>query len=90
MLWCYADYDPLIWCEPPFDVAVHERFFGLWRANATHKPAVAEVAAYSGRTCIRPLDNWRWIDLEPADFYQHPRANLKRLYSQFCQQGRPS
>jgi endo-1,4-beta-mannosidase len=83
MLWCYADYDPLIWHEPPFDLAVHERFFGLWRADATPKPAVAEVAAYSGRTRVRPADDWRWIDLDPAEFYQHPRAHLARLYSRF-------
>jgi hypothetical protein len=58
MLWCYADYDPLIWCEPPFGVAVHERFFGLWHANAPPKPAVAEVATYARRTRVQPPDDW--------------------------------
>ncbi len=90
MLWCYGDYDPLVWREPPFDVAVHERFFGLWRADATAKPAVAEVAAYSGRTRVRPPDDWHWIDLDPAEFYQHPRAHLERLYSRFREQYPPS
>lgn len=83
MLWCYGDYDPRIWHEPPFDVAVHERFFGLWRADAEPKPAVAEVAAYSGRTRIRPPDESTWIDLDPAEFYQRPRAHLERLYLRF-------
>ena len=83
MPWCFADYDPLIWHEPPFDVAVHERFFGLWRADASPKPAVAKVAAYAGRARVRAVDEWGWIDLDPAEFYQRPRAHLERLYSRF-------
>ena len=83
MVWCYADYDTRIWQEPPFDGAVHERFFGLWRADATPKPAVAEIAAYAGKARVRPPDAWAWNDLDPAEYYQHPRANLERLYLRF-------
>ena len=28
MLWCYGDYDPRIWNDPPLDDAIHERSFG--------------------------------------------------------------
>jgi endo-1,4-beta-mannosidase len=89
MLWCYADYDPLIWREPPFDEAMHERFFGLWRADATPKPAVEEVAVRSGRTRVRPPDDWRWIDIDPAEYYQRPRVHLERLYARFCERYSP-
>ncbi len=47
MLWCYSDYVPAIWSEPPLDEAVHERFFGLWRADGTPKPSVSAVAAFT-------------------------------------------
>ena len=35
MLWCYTDYDQAIWADPPLDLAVHERSFGLWRADGS-------------------------------------------------------
>jgi hypothetical protein len=83
MLWCYADYDPRLWQEPPFDLAAHERWFGLWRADGRPKPAVAKVAAHAGTSRVGPSDDWRWIDLQPGEFYQNPRAHLTRLYSRF-------
>ena len=45
MLWCYTDYDSAIWHDPPLDLAVHERSFGLWRADGSPKPSVAVVEA---------------------------------------------
>ena len=49
MLWCYGDYDPRIWNDPPLDEAVHERSFGLWRADGSAKPAVGVVGGVRGR-----------------------------------------
>ena len=37
LLWCYSDYDPALWESPPFDLAPHERSFGLWRADGSPK-----------------------------------------------------
>ncbi len=54
MLWCFADYDPAIWNQPPLDQAVHERSFGLWRADGSPKPGVAEITAHG--TCQSFLD----------------------------------
>ncbi|MEE8490395.1 MAG: cellulase family glycosylhydrolase, partial [Acidimicrobiia bacterium] len=48
MVWCYADYMPAIWGDPPLDSAVHERFFGLWRADGSPKPSVAALEEFSG------------------------------------------
>ena len=48
LLWCYSDYDPALWENPPFDLAPHERTFGLWRADGSPKPAVAAIAAFVG------------------------------------------
>ncbi len=54
MLWCYGDYDPRIWTDPPLDEAVHERSFGLWRADGSAKPAVGVVGAFAGATRSAP------------------------------------
>jgi endo-1,4-beta-mannosidase len=36
--WCFSDYDPSLWNEPPCDLQVHERFFGLLRPDGSLKP----------------------------------------------------
>jgi endo-1,4-beta-mannosidase len=79
MLWCYADYDPAIWVDPPLDEAPHERSFGLWRADGTPKPAVAEVAAFAGRTGVEPGPH-DWIDIDQGEYWREPGAHLARLY----------
>jgi endo-1,4-beta-mannosidase len=37
LIWCYSDYDPALYAEPPFDVVVHERYFGIFDANGRLK-----------------------------------------------------
>ncbi len=49
MLWCYSDYVSDIWQRPPLDLAVHERSFGLWRADASPKPALSAVEEFAKR-----------------------------------------
>ena len=82
LLWCYTDYNPAIWREPPLDEAVHEHHLGLWRADGSPKPVVAE------------LDRWRsakrsavpdatWIDLRRDEFYLRPLQNLAALYEAY-------
>jgi endo-1,4-beta-mannosidase len=88
MPWCYADYVPAIWDRPPLDLAVHERSFGLFRADGSPKPAVAVVEAFAKRRAAsgeggsdRAED---WIDIDPAEFYEEPEATLPRLYRRYC------
>jgi endo-1,4-beta-mannosidase len=82
MLWCYADYDPRTWNDPPLDRAVHERSFGLWRADGSRKPAVDMVAAFAGATRLAPTDD-AWIDIEVDRYWQQPGVELPRLYDRF-------
>ncbi len=82
MLWCYADYDPRTWNAPPLDEAVHERSFGLWRADGSPKPAVDAVAAFAGATRVTPPDD-AWIDIDPDRYWQQPGVELPRLYRRF-------
>jgi endo-1,4-beta-mannosidase len=80
MLWCYSDYDSAIWQEPPLDLAVHERSFGLWRADGSAKPSVAVVEAFAGARRLARPDGYPWIDLEPEEFLIGPDVQLQRLY----------
>jgi endo-1,4-beta-mannosidase len=91
MLWCFSDYARTLWERPPFDLAIHERSFGLWRADASPKPAVAVVEAFAKRQAApspRALDGVEspaWLDVETSDFQRPPGAQLPRLYRRYCE-----
>ena len=80
MLWCYTDYQPGIWEKPPLDEAVHERSFGLWRADGSPKPAVAVVRAATETNRLHVAGDLAWIDIDSSDFYADPALHLRRLY----------
>ena len=79
MLWCYADYDEDLWNDPPLDAATWERWFGLWRADGSPKPAVAEVTSFEKLRRVPPADA-EWIDIDPDEFLRRPHEHLRRLY----------
>jgi len=83
LLWCYADYAPHLNDQPPLDLAVHERSFGLWRADGTPKPAVAEILARGGRRPTIPTKTPSWIDVTVDEFAADRRYHLPRLYGRF-------
>ena len=83
MLWCYSDYAQELWDEPPFDVAPHERFFGLWRADGTPKPAVRSLGRYRGVERKPATMHPAWIDVDRTRYYDAPLDNLKHLYERF-------
>jgi endo-1,4-beta-mannosidase len=83
MLWCYSDYDPALWDGPPLDLALHERSFGLWRADGSPKPSVAAIAAFAGADRRDSADGDPWIDLGRDEFYLDPSAQLPRLYHRY-------
>ncbi|GAC1396099.1 MAG: hypothetical protein NVS3B17_19440 [Vulcanimicrobiaceae bacterium] len=45
--WCWADYDEALAHEPPFDLAPHERSFGIIRTDGTEKPVAAALSAFA-------------------------------------------
>jgi endo-1,4-beta-mannosidase len=83
MLWCYTDYDAAVWEKPPLDLAVHERSFGLWRADGSPKPSVAVVAAFAGATRIDSRATLTWLDIDSEEFSRDPAVHLPRLYRRF-------
>jgi endo-1,4-beta-mannosidase len=88
LLWCYSDYDPALWESPPFDLAPHERSFGLWRADGSPKPAVAAIAAFVGAARCTAAHADAWIDIDRDEFRLDPRAQLPRLYRRYREQSR--
>jgi hypothetical protein len=83
MLWCYSDYPPTLWDSPPFDLAPHERTFGLWRDDGSPKPAVAAVTAFVGaeRCAVGQAD--AWIDIDRGEFQRDPKTHMPRLYRRY-------
>ncbi len=84
MLWCYADYGEALSSRPPLDEAAHERWFGLWGADGSPKPAVDEICRFQGLPGAPQWWDLAWIDVDPDEFYTHPRQHLSRLYRRFC------
>jgi endo-1,4-beta-mannosidase len=89
LLWCYSDYDPALWENPPFDLAPHERTFGLWRIDGSPKPAVAAITAFAGAERCAPVDADAWIDIDLDEFLLDPGTQLPRLYRRYREQSRP-
>ncbi len=82
-VWCFSDFAAGLFDTAPFDRAVHERSFGMWRADGSAKPAVAEIRERSGRQ-RRPPGGLEWIDVAPEEFASERRVHLVRLYARYC------
>ncbi len=89
MLWCYGDYSRELWDGPPLDRAIHERYFGVWHADGTPKPAV-KVISELGSIPIGENPDLGWIDIRPEQFYCRPKENLARLYRIFSSMNAPA
>ena len=83
LLWCFADYDPALGDEPPFDEAPHEMSFGLWRSDGSAKPALDAVRDFGAREKENPRVDLGWIDVTPEEFLSDPARHLERLYAAF-------
>jgi len=71
--WCWADYAAELASEPPFDRALHERSFGIIRADGSLKPVAQMLAdvAKEGRTVRESADPEMF---EPAYYAGLPRT----------------
>ncbi|HWL84944.1 MAG TPA: hypothetical protein VNO21_04040, partial [Polyangiaceae bacterium] len=78
-----------IWERPPLDLAVHERSFGIWRADGSPKPALAVALAFAKLRAApkTPSGKEDWIDIDQDAFYRSPGSELPRLYRRYCQGG---
>ena len=85
MLWCYGDYAETLWTDPPLDEATWERWFGLWRADGSPKPAVTEVTSFERIGRASAQQGFPWINIDRKEFYTRPYEHLCRLYLRFCE-----
>jgi endo-1,4-beta-mannosidase len=84
LLWCFADYAAHLHHRPPFDEAVHERTFGLWRSDGSAKPAVGEISRRVGLHRRTPATDLPWLDIDVDEFLADRRGHISRLYERYC------
>jgi len=88
LYWNFSDYHEDLWALPPLDRAVHERFFGLLRANG-RKKETAEVFKRFKRRVEEEQPQRIEVKLElPSDYYSDPLNNMKKLYREFMEEWR--
>ena len=75
MFWCYSDYDPILFNQPPFDRAIHERSFGLFRSNGQLKPYKDIIKEYQNLK-VRQIPNPQKIDNQI--YYNKPMEYLSK------------
>lgn len=82
--WCFGDYDPKLWDKPPCDYVLHERFFGLFRADGTRKP-MAEAVAEFARTepTVQAAEKTVLLPVAADVYYQSPQTYQPLLYERF-------
>ena len=82
--WCFGDYAPELWDKPPCDVVIHERFFGLFRADGTPKPMAEAVRRFAaGRPVVQAAERTVRLPGSAEAYYRDPWAAMKRLYEEF-------
>lgn len=89
--WCFGDYAEALWDRPPCDLQVHERSFGLFRADGTLKPmgaALREVAR--SRPFVRATELRVDLPMTPDEFYRDPERHLPGLYAAFLDDAWPA
>jgi len=88
MLWCFSDYHPDLWNQPPCDEARHERHFGMLRTDGTLKPhteVIRRFAASHPQVLNDPPRRFT-LDVTPEEYYRDPAAHFARLYQVYLGQ----
>ena len=84
VLWCFADYAPELWSQPPCLEARHERFFGLVRPDGSLKPHAEVIRRFAAtRPTVQPARHSLSLDISAEDFYARPAWHAHRLYDVF-------
>ncbi|MCK4859063.1 MAG: hypothetical protein KAS87_00705, partial [Candidatus Omnitrophica bacterium] len=80
LFWCYSDYHPSIFSQPPFEHSIHERSFGLFRDDGSLKPYKNIIEKYQNlevKQIVQPKD------IDNAIYYKQPLVYLKEEYKKF-------
>ena len=87
LLWCFADYVPALHGRPPFDEALHERSFGLWRADGSAEAGRRRDhrAGPAGPDGCRRIELPAGWTSRSSEFLADRDRQLPRLYRRYCQ-----
>jgi endo-1,4-beta-mannosidase len=82
--WCFPDYDPSLWDKPPCNRYLHERFFGLWRADGTLKPMGKVVADFiKTQPKMRAAEKVVTLPVSVDEYYKDPAGYQRGMYERF-------
>jgi endo-1,4-beta-mannosidase len=81
--WCYGDYDDSLFGAPPCDTHLHERSFGLVRADSSPKPQAEVLSRFAAEPKpLRPLPpERRFSGLD--DYYRELPHSLTERFRDF-------
>lgn len=86
--WCFADYDAKLWNRPPCDHFIHERSFGLVRADGSLKPLAAVVREFAeANPIVQRPEKTVTLPVAADVYYQDPGAYQPLLYERFGRLG---
>lgn len=89
LVWCYSDYERTLWDKPPFDEAVHERYFGAWRSDHSEKPLVAALRGSLPMPQESRVASMPWTDDDRERFYAAPAENMRAMYRAYVARDKP-
>ena len=82
--WCFADYDRRLWSRPPCDFVIHERSFGLFRADGSLKPMGKSVADFAkSKPKVQSPEKTVTLPVSNDEYYRDPSRFLRPLYEEF-------
>ena len=79
LAWCFSDYDESLWDKPPLDKCIHERFFGITRADGLVKPMGRVFSEFAGR---KVLPSPTLFEVS-SEYYEDPLSNFRTLWASF-------
>ena len=86
LLWCFADYAPELWNQPPCDEARHERHFGLIRPDGSIKPHAKIMRDFAAtQPIVKAASRTVELPMSPDEFYRDPARNTVKLYRRFIE-----
>ncbi len=53
LAWCWSDYAKELWKKPPFNTYVHERYFGITKADGSLKPAAKTINKFARKINLK-------------------------------------
>ena len=84
VLWCFADYHQNLYNSPPCDQSLHERFFGLVRADGSLKPHAEILKDFAAtKPVVQKAKKSVSLEIIDGDFYNNPLEFTKELYRKF-------